>query len=116
MKTIRNPAIQYDYIVRRISNKKSSGYKAIIPAFGSIVFGDNLMELEEGISLAIKEEVRARKLARGNKGGIPVPDSTQTFSGKFIVRVHPALHERIALEAKVRGKSLNAYIQEKMAA
>jgi len=31
------------------------------------------------------------------------------------VRTTPALHERLALEAKTRGKSLNAYLQEKIA-
>ncbi len=32
------------------------------------------------------------------------------FSGSFIVRMTPELHRHIALEARRRGKSLNAYV------
>lgn len=59
--------IQYDYIVHHISAGDSTGYKAIIPSFGGVVFGDNLSELEEGVALAIEEEIKARKSARGPK-------------------------------------------------
>ena len=107
--------IEYDYIVHPISDGSSKGYKAIIPAFGSIVFGENLTELEEGVALAIEEEIKTRKSASGKKRPIPAPDRNQTFSGKFMLRLHPATHERLALEAKTRGKSLNAYVQEKIA-
>lgn len=106
--------IEYDYIVHRVSDGDSTGYKAIIPAFNSVVFGDNLVELEKGISLAIQEEIKARKSARGKKQSIPAPDSIQKFSGKFVMRINPSLHEKIALEAKARGKSLNSYLQEKI--
>lgn len=106
--------IEYDYIVHHISAGKSKGYKAIIPAFNGIVFGDNLAALEEGVALAIDEEIRARSV-RGRHKMIPAPDRTQTFSGKFMVRIRPSLHEKLALEAKARGKSLNTYLQEKIA-
>ncbi|HCC83718.1 TPA: hypothetical protein DEP96_02625 [Candidatus Uhrbacteria bacterium] len=45
---------------------------------------------------------------------MPAPDKSQNFSGKFMVRIRPAAHERLALEAKARGKSLNSYVQEKI--
>jgi len=108
-------AIEYDYIVHRVSDGDSMGYKAVIPAFNSVVFGDNLVELEKGISLAVQEEIKARKSVRGRKQPIPAPDSIQKFSGKFVMRINPSLHEKIALEAKARGKSLNSYLQEKIA-
>lgn len=34
------------------------------------------------------------------------------FSGKFNLRVPPALHERLAAQAAARGKSINAWITE----
>lgn len=107
--------IEYDYIVHPISEGASKGYKAIIPAFSGVVFGENLTELEEGVALAIEEEIKARKSAPGKKQPMPLPDRDQTFSGKFMVRINPSMHEKLALEAKARGKSLNAYIQEKIA-
>ena len=112
---MKKVAIEYDYIVHPLSEGDSMGYKAVIPAFGSIVFGDHLAALEDGVALAIEEEIKARKSVRGKKQAVPAPDSTQKFSGKFIVRIKPSLHERIALEAKARGKSINAYLQEKIA-
>ena len=33
------------------------------------------------------------------------------YSGRFVVRVTPDLHKRIAVRAKVDGKSLNAWVQ-----
>lgn len=112
---MKTTAIKYDYIVHHLSDGKSVGYKAVIPAFNSIVFGDNLSELEECVALAIEEEIKARKSARGDKRAIPAPDSTNTYSGKFVVRIKPAIHAKVALEAKARGQSLNAYLQDKIA-
>ena len=34
------------------------------------------------------------------------------FSGKFIVRINPELHQKIALKAKMESKSLNHWIEE----
>ena len=111
----KNP-IEYDYIVHHIRDGKSVGYKAIIPAFNCVVFGDGLAEIESGVALAIQEELKARINAHGKKRVIPEPDAHQTFTGKFMVRMNPALHQKLSIEAKARRKSLNAYIQEKISA
>lgn len=37
------------------------------------------------------------------------------FSGKFVVRISPDLHRRLALEAAKAGKSLNALVVERLA-
>lgn len=43
--------------------------------------------------------------------GSPLPKTGNTsFSGKFVVRVDPALHRRLALKAKVSGESLNSLV------
>ena len=34
------------------------------------------------------------------------------FSGKFNLRIPPALHERLAIEAQAEGKSINTLAQE----
>lgn len=34
------------------------------------------------------------------------------FSGRFVVRVDPALHRSIATKAQLENKSLNAWVQE----
>jgi predicted HicB family RNase H-like nuclease len=43
-------------------------------------------------------------------------DPEKPFSGKFLVRVPPEVHRRIMTEARRQGKSLNAYVMEKLAA
>ena len=42
-------------------------------------------------------------------------DPEKPFSGKFLVRVPPEVHRQIMTEARRQGKSLNAYVIEKLA-
>ena len=39
-------------------------------------------------------------------------DPEKPYSGKFIVRVDPGLHKTIAIQAKMTGKSLNAWVND----
>mgnify|MGYP001619913680 CR=1 FL=1 len=105
--------IQYDYYVHSISNDDEQAYEAIIPAFdNAIVFGDNLTELEEGVRFTIESEIAERKKF---KKPIPAPEKKTSFNGKILIRIAPVLHEKVFLEAKAAGKSVNGYIQEKLA-
>jgi len=36
------------------------------------------------------------------------------YSGKFLLRVPPELHRDLLLEARMKGKSLNAYVLDKL--
>ena len=40
---------------------------------------------------------------------IPEPLAAKKFSGKFVLRVEPALHRRLAAKALAAGESLNSY-------
>jgi predicted HicB family RNase H-like nuclease len=44
--------------------------------------------------------------------GTPLPTATanRKFSGKFLVRLPPEVHRRIALKAMARGDSLNQFV------
>lgn len=37
------------------------------------------------------------------------------YSGKFVLRIEPALHARLAMQAKATGKSLNQYAADILA-
>ena len=53
-----------------------------------------------------------------NKDGVPLPASLageKKFSGKFVLRVEPALHRRLAAKAIAAGESLNGYCVKKLA-
>ena len=104
--------VHYDYYVHSISEDDEQAYKAIIPAFdNAIVFGDNLTELEEGIRFTIESEIAERKKL---KKPIPRPEKKTKFNGKILVRIAPVLHEKIVLEARAAGKSVNKYIEEQL--
>jgi len=40
---------------------------------------------------------------------LPEPLTARTFSGKFVLRVDPALHRRLAAKALASGESLNSF-------
>lgn len=45
---------------------------------------------------------------------VPEPMATRDYSGKFVVRVPPDLHRRLALEAAEAGVSLNRLASTKL--
>lgn len=107
-----NYKIHYNYLVYPISNGDKTAYKAIIPAFNnSVIFGENMDELLEGIYFLIESEIEYMKK---KKMKVPTPDANKKFSGKIALRINPELHEKLILEAKANQTSLNKYIEEKL--
>jgi predicted HicB family RNase H-like nuclease len=45
---------------------------------------------------------------------VPEPLSTRPFSGRFLVRIPPELHRRLAIEAAEAGISLNRLASDKL--
>ena len=56
---------------------------------------------------AAAEEMVALILSDGQE--MPRPLARKPFSGKFVLRVEPALHRRLAAKALAAGESLNTY-------
>jgi predicted HicB family RNase H-like nuclease len=56
-------------------------------------------------------------IAMMHRHGDPLPAATagRRYSGKFVVRVPPELHQKAALKAFARGESLNAFVAEALA-
>jgi predicted HicB family RNase H-like nuclease len=46
---------------------------------------------------------------------LPVATAGRKYSGKFIVRLTPDLHKKIALKAMARSESLNEFVAEALA-
>jgi predicted HicB family RNase H-like nuclease len=46
-----------------------------------------------------------------HRDGVPLPDPlvAKSFSGKFVLRIEPAIHRRLAAKALAAGESLNSY-------
>jgi predicted HicB family RNase H-like nuclease len=49
-----------------------------------------------------------------NGGPVPEPIAAKQYSGRFMVRIPPELHRRLALEAAESGISLNRLASEKL--
>lgn len=45
---------------------------------------------------------------------LPKGTSTSQYSGKFVVRVAPTIHHRLALKAKAAGESLNTFVSKSL--
>jgi predicted HicB family RNase H-like nuclease len=64
-----------------------------------------------GIRKVVSGVVKEMKL----KGGAPpLPLSGKRFSGKFIVRIPPDVHRKLAIQAAEQGISLNRLISAKL--
>lgn len=68
-----------------------------------------LANLEETAAIWIEEELK-----KGNE--IPRPNHEQAYSGKFMLRISPILHQECAENAERDGISLNQYIMQKLSA
>ena len=47
--------------------------------------------------------------------GLPAPERSDRYSGRFLLRLPAPVHQALALKARAAGKSLNAYCAEKLA-
>jgi predicted HicB family RNase H-like nuclease len=53
-----------------------------------------------------------------HKDGAPLPETVgaiKKYSGKFVLRVEPAIHRRLAAKAVAAGESLNSYCAKALA-
>jgi predicted HicB family RNase H-like nuclease len=50
------------------------------------------------------------------EGKQSMPEPKKEFSGKFVVRISPALHKKIALQTSARGDSLNQFVEKRLSA
>ena len=65
----------------------------------------------QGIRKLIKEAVQDMKR---NGESPPLPLSSRSYSGKFIVRIPPQVHRELAMKAAEEGVSLNRLVSAKL--
>jgi predicted HicB family RNase H-like nuclease len=103
-----------DHYTYRISwSSNDEEYVATCAEFPSLSWLDeDQVEALRGIKTLVNDVVADMK-ASGE--AIPIPIAEQHFSGKFVVRLPPELHRRLALEAAESGVSLNRLASFKLA-
>jgi predicted HicB family RNase H-like nuclease len=93
------------YSYRVIWSEEDKEYAGLCAEFQSLSW---LAPSPEDALHGIREVV-ADAVADMKKNGEPIPEpvTSKHYSGKFIVRVPPEVHRRLALEAAESGVSLN---------
>ena len=70
------------------------------------VHGNDEAGVYTELCIAVEETI---KLIHMDGQEMPHPLSKKGFSGKFVLRVEPAIHRRLAAKALAAGESLNSY-------
>jgi len=79
--------------------------------FAGGVHGDDEAKVYQELCAVVAEWI-----ANIEQDGKPLPPPTagKHYSGKFVVRLSPALHQRAALKALLRGESLNQLVERRL--
>lgn len=87
-------------------------YGRILELDGCQSTGDTLEELYESLNEAMEGYI---KIKLENNLAISIPEISNNYSGKFVVRLPKSLHQRLAIEAEKEGVSLNQLVLYKLA-
>jgi len=105
---------KYKYQIMIHWSPEDSAYLAIVPELdGCITHGETQKEALEMAEDAIEAYIESLK-KHGEES--PQPLAEKSFSGNIPLRVEPALHRKLAIEASFKKKSLNKLITEKLKA
>jgi predicted HicB family RNase H-like nuclease len=101
------------YTYRVIWSEEDEEYVGLCSEFPSLSWlASTPEEALRGIRTVVAEVVH--DLTAGGEAA-PEPLTTRAYSGKFLVRVPPELHRRLAIEAAEAGVSLNRLASAKLA-
>ena len=87
-------------------------YGRILELDGCQTTADTLSELYENLNEMMESYL---EIKIENNLPIPIPQTTEKYSGKFVVRLPKTLHQRLAIEADKEGISLNQLVLYKLA-
>lgn len=104
--------LPYNKIIQKIDDDSGSYYYGkILELDGCQSTGDTLEELLESLDEAMEGYIEC-KLEGGFN--VPIPQTNDDFSGKFVLRLPKSLHKKLSIEAINDGVSLNQYILYKL--
>jgi len=105
--------LPYNIIIRYVNDDSGSYYFAKVQELdGCMSDGETIEEAHANIREAMEGWIEA-KLEAGYP--IPTPIDSESYSGKFLLRLPKSLHARLATEAEKEGVSLNQYALYKLA-
>ena len=104
--------LKYKYQIVIHWSPEDNSYLAKVPELeGCITHGDTQQE-----ALAMAEDAIEAYIASLTKHRekIPKPLADKSFSGNIPLRIEPALHRRLAIQASIEDKSLNRLIEDRL--
>jgi hypothetical protein len=109
MKTKKNTVVK----VVEWSEEDKFFIGSALPLIGPCCHGDNEADVYRQLCEIVEEWE--------SDGGIRTPDAASAkstadkkYSGKFMLRIDPKLHKTLAIKAAREGRSLNAFVAEKL--
>lgn len=92
----------------RVYQEDDGSWAAEVPDLpGCVAGGDDPDQLFSMLSDAIDEWIH---LAEAEGAPVPEPTQPRAYSGRFVVRTPPSLHEQLAWRADQEGVSLNSLV------
>jgi predicted HicB family RNase H-like nuclease len=100
------------YTYRITWSEEDQEYVGLCAEFPSLSWLEKSQEdALAGIRKMVADVIKDMK---ANKETPPEPIASKRFSGKFMVRIPPELHRKLALEAQEEGISLNRLASDKL--
>ncbi|ABW68553.1 type II toxin-antitoxin system HicB family antitoxin [Desulfosudis oleivorans] len=100
------------YTYRVTWSEDDNEYVGICAEFPSLSWLDNTPEKAlKGIRRLVAEVVSDMS---GNHEPVPEPIAGKNYSGKFMVRIPPEVHRKLAIQAAESGVSLNRIASSKL--
>jgi predicted HicB family RNase H-like nuclease len=105
--------LKNDHYTYRITwSEEDHEYVGLCAEFPSLSWLEKSQEdALAGIRKMVADVVKDMKV---NNETPPEPIASKRFSGKFMVRIPPELHRKLALEAQEEGVSLNRLASDKL--
>lgn len=106
-------ALQSDRYTYRITwSEEDKEYVGLCVEFPSLSWlAESQEDALQGIRRVVEDAIKDMKESGESP---PLPLSSRKFSGKFMVRIPPEIHRKLAIEAEEEGISLNRLVSAKL--
>ena len=103
----------YTRLIREVYDESGHYYYGrILELDGCQSTADTVADLNANLDEVLKDHLQIRLK---NKMPIPLPERTEDYSGRFVLRLPKILHQRLSIEAREEGVSLNQWALYKLA-
>ena len=110
----RKNLVARDYLrIVEWSHKDGCFVGSAPPLIGRCCHGPTEASVLKQLKQIVEDWIR---LADTKAMALPAPESSGSYSGRFLLRVPAPVHQALALKARAAGKSLNSYCAERLAA